>query len=281
MNVNSATARIQSADCPRAGKRQFYWVCGLILSFAYERPIWHVTSMDRLSPRLFDVMVLVGIVMVLPRMSQRIPVPSPFRIWTAIVVVFCFCASVWTIGILPWEYGRYSLYFALVYLEGLIGIYMAISIPMDVRQKQIIHYLTVASGVFVAIYCIPQYLSGGATVQLASGESRTFGEGAFIGPLGYGYFHLAMFSGMSCVLALALIPQLKGEVRKVLMTASAVFVAWPAFFCGSRTGLLYTGVGVGALILLSRHIRRWTLPFVIVGGGDRQRCHARCARTRL
>jgi len=217
-----------------------------------------------MNPRLFDIMVLVGMVAILPHMRRNSPLPSVFRLWTAIVAVFCFCALVWAVGILPWEYGKYSLYFAAVYVEGLIGIYIAISIPLDQRQKRIIHYLTVAGGVFVAVYCIPEYLAGGASVVLASGEELDFGKGAFIGPLGYGYYHLAMFSGMSCILALALVPQLKSKLQKALMGAIAAFVAWPAFFCGSRTGLLYTGVGVGALILLSRQTRRWTLPFAVV-----------------
>jgi len=238
-----------SLAAPRARRWEFRWLCGLILSFAYELPIWYATSYDRVNPRLFDVMFFVGVLTVLPNLRRGVRLPPLFRIWAYLVAVFCFCALVWASGILPWKYGQFSLFFAGRYIQGLIAIYIAARIPLDARQKRIIHYMIVAGGVFVALYAIPQYNRIGtieSTEWTISGDKTvtTFGRVVF-GPLSRAYFHIAIFSALSFAMALALVPTAKNAWRRWCCLGVALFVAWPALACGSRSGI----AGVGIVLL--------------------------------
>jgi len=240
---------------PFAARRwEFLWLCGLILSFAYERPLAYLTPYDRTNPRLFDVMVVIGLLIVLPRLKRRVKLPKPLKIWAILVAWFCFCAVIWAV-VLPPSYGRYPIYFALKYVEGLLALYIAISIPLNARRKQILHYVTVAGGVFVAAYCFPQYLSDVSSVEYLKGQIISLTEGTMLGPLGYGYYHLALFSGVSCILALALIPSARSLGARVLVVAIALFVAWPAFFSGSRTGPFFLGIAIPLFILFNRRAK--------------------------
>lgn len=179
----------------RAKRWEFLWLCGLILSFAYELPIWYPTSYDRVNPRLFDLMFFVGVLTVLPKLPRGVRVPRLFRIWASIVAVFCFCALVWSVGILLWEYGKFSLFFAAKYVPGLIAIYIAIRIPLDARQKRIIHYMVVAGGVFVALYSIGQYGSGGTEVMISGGKTIAVDEELVYGSLTDGRCRKRRFRG--------------------------------------------------------------------------------------
>ena len=220
------------------GKRwEFLWLCGLIMSFAYELPIWYVTSMDRVNPRLFDVMCFLGIVFVLRKLPPGPSNNSLFCIWAAIVVVFCCCALIWTVGFLPWEYGKFSLFFAAKYVWGLMAIYIAIRIPLDVHEKRIIHYVVVAGGVFVALYSIGQFGSGQTEWAITGEESVISHGGAIYGSLSRSYFHVGMFSTLSFAMTLALVSAFRGHYRSWLFLGLAFFVAWPALACGSRAAI--------------------------------------------
>lgn len=237
---------------PRQARRgEFLWLCGLVLSFAYELPIWYATSMDRVNPRLFDVMVCLGLFLVLPGLRRGPRVPRLFRIWAAIVAVFCFCALVWTTGFLPWEYGQFSLFFAAKYVEGLIAIYIAIRIPLDERQKRILHYVAVGGGIFVALYSIWQYGSGTTEWKISGGKTVGAPEGAIFGPLSRSYFHVGMFSTLSFAMALALVPTARTVGRSWLLIGLAFFVAWPALACGSRAAI----AGVAIVLVVSVFLR--------------------------
>ena len=256
-----------SSPVLRARKWEFWWLCGLILSFAYELPIWFLTSYDRVNPRLFDVMFFLGVLTVLRNLRREVRVPPLFRIWAAIVGVFCFCALIWAIGILPWEYGKFSLFFAGKYVEGLIVIYIAAKIPLDTRQKRIIHCLVIAGGVFVALYSIPQYNSGAteAAEWAISGDKTvsTFGRVVF-GPLSRSYFHIGIFSTLSFAMAFALVPAIRRLKYSWLCFGLAFFVAWPALVCGARAAIV--GVGIVLLITLflkSKLIAKVLLFFVL------------------
>lgn len=243
---------IVNASSPlMARKWEFLWLCGLILSFAYELPIWYPTSYDRVNPRLFDLMFFVGVLTVLPNLRRGVRLPSLFRIWAAIVVVFCFCALVWTVSILPWEYGQFSMFFAAKYIEGLIVIYIAVKIPLDERQKRIIHRLVVCGGVFVALYSIPQY--GNATIEwkISGGKIVPSFGGAIFGPLSRSYFHVGLFSVLSFAMTLCLVPAIRNIWRSWFCLGLAFFVAWPALACGSRAAF----AGVVIVLLVSVFLR--------------------------
>ncbi|MBN1515453.1 hypothetical protein JXA32_02680 [Candidatus Sumerlaeota bacterium] len=248
----------------KARRLEFYWLCGLILSFAYELPLWQPTPYDRVNPRLFDVMFLIGVVGVLPHLRHGIRVSWLFRIWASIVGVFCFCATVWTIAILPWEYGQFSLFFAAKYIEGLIVIYIGTQIPLDARQKKIIHQLIVCGGVFVALYAIPQYGSKPTEWAISGGKTVKSFEGAIFGPLSRTYFHIGLFSVLSFAMTLTLVPSIRSVPRSWLCLGLAFFVAWPALACGSRAAIAGTAIVLLVSVWLKPMLMRKSLVFAIM-----------------
>jgi len=196
-------------------------------------------------------MFFVGVLTVLPNLRRGVRVPSLFRIWAEIVAVFCFCALVWAVGILPWEYGQFSLFFAAKYIEGLIVIYIAVKIPLDARQKRIIHSLVVCGGVFVALYSISQYGSGTTEWEISGGKIVRSFEGVIYGPLSRSYFHVGLFSVLSFAMTLTLVPAIRNIWRSWLCLGLAFFVAWPALACGSRAAI----AGVAIVLLVSVFLR--------------------------
>lgn len=239
----------------RARRWESLWLCGLILSFAYERPLFNITSYDRINPRLFDIFVLLGVLTVLPHLSKNVRPPHLFRNWAMIVSVFCLCAIIWAIFILPWEYGKFSVFFALKYLEGLIAIYISLRIPLDSHQKQTIHYFISVGGIFVAIYTIYQFNYGSNIIEIVPGKFVRTTLGSVTGPLGYAYFHIAQFSSLAFIMTLGLITYTRNKIIKIIYSVLAIFVAWPLFYSGSRTGLGLIAISFPIVLLLNRKLR--------------------------
>jgi hypothetical protein len=239
-----------------ATRWQFYWLCALILSFAYERPLAYLTPYDRTNPRLFDLLVLIGALMFMPKIWKRLPLPKPFRIWTMIVAWFCFCALVWAVFLLPWEYGQFSLFGAARYIEGLAAVYMASSIPLNVRRKRFIHGIIVLGGVFIAIYCIPEYIRGDSDIVVRPDLEVNVGEGYIIGPFGgASYFQLAQTSALFFACTLTYFLSFRHKSVRMLGPITAALVAWPLLFCGARTGLGLMIISGVTLFVMLRQIR--------------------------
>ncbi len=243
---------------------QFIWLCALVLSFCYERPLIEVTNMDRVNPRFFDVVFLVGIFSILFNLTERRPMLRPFKIWVAIVAIFCFCAVVW-FPLFPFYYGKYSIFFALKYLQGLLAVYMALQIPISARQKKILHYMVIIGGIVVALYAIPEYLRGGSRLIFAKGEKELqYTEGSFFSCLGLNYFHVAMFSTLSSVMAVAMVNQAKTPFGSFFWFGMGVFLAWPAFFCGARAGIFGCLFGWAALWFFSKSSAKGMLLVAVI-----------------
>ena len=245
----------------QARKREFLWLIGLILSFAHERPILVLTSMDRVNPRLFDVMVLIGILFVLPRLRRSVRLPREYYYWAWIVTIFVFCAVIYAAALLPFEYGRFSLFFAAKYIEGLLAIYITLKIPLSQEQKKKVMWAIAIGGVYVATSCIYQYFTtrAGGMVEIAPGKFVHYFQHILTGPLSYSYFHLAQFSSLSAIITLSLVETVRGAAKRFGIVVLAGFVSWPLLFSGSRTGLalLVLSMGIGFLLL-----RRARLLFV-------------------
>jgi hypothetical protein len=243
----------ESWETPSASRGQFLWLCLLLLSFSYELPLAQVTSMDRINPRLFDIVSLVGIVFVLPNLVQQKELPWLFRRWRAIIMVFGVCAFAWAAWI-PMEHYKFTLFFYFRYLQGLLMIYMALKIPWSSEQKKRLHQLVVAGGVFVALYTIPEYLMGGGSRMLIeeAGKEIIAREGTLLGSLGPNYFHVAQYSALASIMTMALFFNATTLFQKIFYVFLSVFVAWPALFCGCRAGI--------ALVALS-----WFVFYLIAG----------------
>ena len=235
------------AYAQRAGKWQFLWLCFLILSFCYELPLTDVTTYFRANPRLFDIASILGFFFVLPGLRRTEPLPRLFRWWAAIVVWFVFCAALWASVWLPWAAaGKFSVFYAIRYIQGLFVLYLVASIPLDARQKRLLHYMVVIGGIVVAIYAIPEHLRGGTVRQLTEEKELRYSAGELFSCLGPTYFHIAMFGALSCAMALSLVALPRAPIARWSIIFVAFFVAWPSLFCGARAGLL----GVGLVILV-------------------------------
>ena len=206
-NLDSAAAArggVTSAD--RATQWQFYWLCFTVLSFCYELPLVYLSSYDRVNPRLFDVAAVIGFFVVLPTVRLPARLPAVFRTWMYLVLWFTFCACLWSGLWFPWEDGgKFSLFFAGKYLEGLLVIFLAACIPLDARQKHILQYCVLAGGIVVALYAIPEYLVGGFERRLTEEKIQYRREGVVLSCLGVNYFHVAEFCPLACALGLTLV----------------------------------------------------------------------------
>jgi hypothetical protein len=248
-----------------SSKFKFYWLCGLILSFAYERPLAYVTPFDRTNPRLYDVMVFIGILFILPKGRFRFKMPKPFRIWAMLVGWFCVCAVIWAVGPLPWEYGKFSLFTAAKYLEGLIAIYMAYNVPINRHRKYILHAIMVIAGVFIAIYCIPEYIRDSNTIMIRPDYEVYVGHDVLVGPFGASYFQLAQTSALlfACALTFSF-TMFRQKSNYWVSLIIAAFIAWPLIFSGSRTGLGLMIASVVAIFVLNKQLRK-TLVILTIG----------------
>lgn len=264
----SSSYHLHTVEPMQAKKRELLWLIGLILSFAHERPILVLTSMDRINPRLFDVMVVIGVLLVLPRLRRAVQLPQEFYYWAFIVTVFVFCAVIYAAFLLPFQYGAYSLFFAAKYLQCLLAIYLALKIPLSQEQKVKVMWSIAIAGTYVAMYCIFQFFttSPGSQVEVAPGKFiRYFGH-VLTGPLSYSYLHLAVFSPLCAIVTLSLIETVRGAMRRWSILALAAFISWPMFFSGSRTGLgvLVFSVVIGLLLL--RSVKSSLIVLVLVIG---------------
>lgn len=250
-----------------AQKWEFLWLCGLVLSFAYERPLAVLTSYDRVNPRLFDLFFVIGLFLVFRKHRQPIQCPPVFIIWKRLVLWFSFCAVTWAVLFLPWEYGKFSIFFAAKYIIGALAVYMALQIPITQQQKTLLMKVAVAGGVFVALYCIPEYLSDKTTIQLTEEKEITVEQGSILGPLGSTYFHIAQYQTLSFCLAIMLIPTARNYLGRIGWAITALFISWPLLFCGSRAAVGLLVFSIIALIVIQRNIRRIMLiisPLIIL-----------------
>lgn len=216
---------------------QFYWLCCLLLSFAYELPLLELTSMDRVNPRLFDLAALFGFIFVLPTIKKRSHrLPRPFKTWRWLVFWFVFCAIIWSITFLPTDKAMYSLFYAFRYLQGLIVIYLALKIPISPEQKRVLHYVVVAGGIFIGLFCIPEYIFGSTRRYIAGGKEISLAPGTLLGPLGATYGHIAAWTSLAFAMTVSLVDARFTRQRRWIILGIALFVAWPGLVSGSRSG---------------------------------------------
>lgn len=227
----------------QATKQQIIWLIFLIFSFSYDIPLYDLTPFERVNPRLVDVATFFGMVFILPKLKRVQRLPVLFKIWKVMVFWFVLCSFVWVIFWLPWQgVGMFSIFYALRYLQGLLLLYIALSIPISATQKKTIMLAVIGGGVFVAIYAIPEYIRGDTVRYIAGGKAVYHASGTLFSSLGTSYHHLAGYSSLSFAVALSSLLVIKNKKNKALMIGVAFFVAWPALFSGARSGLLAIGM---------------------------------------
>ena len=240
---------------PQATLGQMAFMFLTILSFAYERPLLELTDMNRTQPRVFDFFWIWAVVLLLRGVPMLVPVPRFLRIWKWIVAVFVFCAVIWQIWI-PFDYGRYSLFFAIKYLQGLVVLVVFCRIPLSEQQKQKLMVAMIIGGLIVAVYAIPEYASGGSTgeVEVVARADKVIVtiKGALFSCLSNTYFHVAMYCSMASIMTLAFYESFRSFPKRLACLLLSLFLAWPAFFCGARIGIAATLLGWTSMFLQSR-----------------------------
>lgn len=225
-----------------ATRRQMNWLIFLILSFAYDIPIYNLTPFERVNPRLVDVATLLGIIFILPRLRKQ-SLPYIFKIWKVIVYWFLFCSLIWTVFWLPFQgVGTFSLFYAMRYAQGLLLLFIALSIPISSQQKKTLIFTVMAGGIFVALYAIPEYIRGDTMRLLAGGKVVYHAEGSLFSSLGTSYHHLAGFSSLAFAVSLSSLLLVKSKKYKIIVIILSIFIAWPALVSGARSGLLAVGI---------------------------------------
>ena len=224
-------------------KLKIYWLYALILGFAYERPIVFLGSIDRLNPRIYDLLMVFGIFFFGKDLLKTNVLPIPIKTWKNLIVWFLICALIWSIFLLPIHVGVFSVFFALRYTLGVATLYLVVSTPITQEVKKNIHKLIIFGGVFVAVFSLNQYFNPNKTFELAEGKLVTQFQDIVTGPFGVTYFHIAQFSGLSFIFALNYALDMKTNFKKMIWVGLSFFISWPMFFSGSRTALGYFVLG--------------------------------------
>lgn len=246
------------AATAEATKAQFYWLCALILSFCYELPIWYMTNMDRANPRLFDVVAGFGLmILMFQNHNFKRPANNPIlKWWARLVLWFAVCAAIWAAFWFPWgPAGKFSVYFGLKYLEGLLCIYLVAVIPLSSRQKHILHWMVVIGGIVVGAYAIIERLRGDSVRYVAEGKELKRVEGTLFSCLGPAYFHVATFAVTAGAMTFAMANKYEASFKKFFLYCTALLAVWPAAFSGSRTGLGMLFIVVTCIILFMKRTR--------------------------
>jgi hypothetical protein len=198
--------------------------------------------------------------------------PAFLKVYGLIILTYVCCALIYAFTILEWDMGKFSIFFAAKYLQVLFVLYLVAKIPLDEKSKEILHSLLILIGVFTAVYCIPEYLNPIHTVEIMPGEYVTVESGILVGPFsGAAYFSLALYSPLYSVLALSRLCETRRITSAIFFLCLAMFIAWPAMFSGSRSGVAYIAMSSLFLFLFSLILSRTNssiikrLLYVVVG----------------
>lgn len=224
-----------------AATMPFVWLCLLIVSFAYELPLLQLTAFDRANPRLFDVVFVLGLPLLLRKTPEANRNKKAMPLWAGITYLYCICGALYYVIVPEPDVANFCLYFAARYLQGLIVLVCALKVPLNEKRVRVLIALVIAGGVFVALYCIPEYLLSGSVEikqrEISGGKIVRAAAGTLFGPLSPSYFHVGTFSTLSFAVALAAASRVRNGMLRWSSVAASAFVAWPAVFCGSRAAL--------------------------------------------
>lgn len=224
------------------------WAIGTLASFAYQKPIFMLTSMDRLNPRLYDLFFIWGLFLFWNVLSKPID-NAVLKIWRKMIILMTVCCAVYAVLIPPATYA-FSLYYLFKYIEGFLIIKMLFNCR-EILTADLIEKVLIAGGVFVTIYCIPEAMRfESVEVELAPGKYVVMPPGWFTGPFG-SYFALSQYSAIAAIVALS--RYVRNQKFKVLNLGLTLFVAYPAFSCGSRTGMFLLLFSSVFFLILSNH----------------------------
>ncbi len=218
--------------------------------------------MDRVNPRLFDLAFWSGVFFILPTLpKKRRPLPLFFKLYTGVILTFTFCAILWAAFLVPFYYGKYSLFFAYKYLTTVVLGYILLNLPLSAEQKRRALFAFILSGIFVSIYCFFEYMAPlPKVIKLAEGKFLVVNSKVLYGPLGASYHYLSIFSSYLFIFNFIYASLSKGFWSKFIFFFLAILTGWPAAFSGSRTGLLFFPTAIlFSFFFIPKKIRTYTI----------------------
>lgn len=233
------------------------WIWLLFFSFAYEKPVFIISSLDKVNPRLFDIVLLMGILLTF---SKKTKYKNPvFRQWALIVFWFTIVVALGVIFYpFPWSVKQFMFYFLFEYYKGLLAIWIFLSIPKNYYSLETIVHALIAGGIFVAAYCVYEFNAGISEVIIAGDNVMRKPAGMVWGPYIGSYFEISVFVPMAFSIAYVLTLHSKGK-NKILMIMVTLFISWPILFTGSRTTIFLWLLTLSIIILISLKKNIWML----------------------
>lgn len=214
-----------------------YWLVFLLLSFAYEKPLFILSNIDRINPRLFDVVTLLGF-LVIPYTRQRGKVNEVFKKWSHVVLWFGICC-LFTIVFYGFTEiaNSYSIFYYIKYLQELFVLFVAARILSEGVDIELVLKSFVVSGLFMFLYAYYELNFGTfGELEYAPGKYTIKPEGVVWGPFGNTYFQIANYIPLVFILIFAF-ASIKRGVKRNLYLFIALLCAWPLLYTGSRTGI--------------------------------------------
>ncbi len=210
------------------------WLYLLLFSFAYEKPLIILSSMDKLNPRLFDIVLILGLLFTYGNKSSFND--EIYKKWCSIIAWFSICVM---LGFLLFNIALdtkfFMLYYLLEYYKGVLALFILFKIPSGRVSLDDVFYPIIYGGVFVSLYCVYEITVGIEQVVLSDSlvlnKPRWLVWGPFVGA----YFHIAVYMPLVTTLLFSKLVSSKGG--KWGWFVLFIFCSWPIFFCGSRTAI--------------------------------------------
>lgn len=225
------------------------WIWLLFFSFAYEKPLIHLSSFDRLNPRLFDIVLLLGVTFLFG--NEKIYKNIIYKQWTMIVLWFTFVVLIGAL-IFPFEWNikKYMFYFLFEYYKGLLAITVMLCIPKRYYSLQTVLSALIVGGIFVSSYCIYELNVGVSEVIITEDKILAKPTGMVWGPYVGSYFEIAVFMPLVASIAFAML--MYGRwISKKLMIILTLFISWPILYTGSRTAIFLFLCSITIIVIVN------------------------------
>ena len=231
---------------------KMFWYVLALFSFAYELPLIVISNFDKINPRLFDIVFLASLFIFGNDITKDIKNNKIIHVWKCLLIVMTVCVGFYMF-FLPIRVSVYSIYYFFTYVEGYVVLKIMYQYRHLVTFRQV-ENIFILSGLFVALYSIPQYLSTEVTfVTLADGKTVAIPPGWIFGPYTSTYFSLAQVVPIYSLFALHRLLYVKGLAQKVKYVCILLFISFPALCSGSRTALFLVLTTMVIYLIITRH----------------------------
>lgn len=227
------------------------WICCLLVaSFCYELPLIEITNYDRLNPRLVDVMTIIAFFFTGWKRNKK---NKLLRAWEILTIIFVVVALISFVALLPLNYGYFSLFFAIKYIETLIGLYILTGFNWQNHHIDKLLRFFCYGIIFAGTWGLLQLLGIiGSERYLPNGELLTLRPGIVLATFGVTYFHSGVMGALGCGIALLLLERKAISLPMFLLAFSASLFL--ATFSGSRGALGMAVIIIAIMVIRNRRL---------------------------